>query len=759
MIHFRSNLVLMMLVASVIAARPALGQLAALRGRVTETVTDEPLPGASVVLKDSDGRQTGTVTGAGGDYLMTRLRPGTYILTVSFVGFESRTDTLEFGFDEVIVYDISLTESEGQLAELLVEENRSVETRSTAGLEVVRPSALARVPMPDVSYDLAGYLLTLPGFVSPGDRGGQLFVRGGTSTQNLVLVDGIPIFQPFHIIGFYSAFPADIISFADVYAGGFGARYGGRISSVIDVTTTNGNKGRATGGASFAPFVSSVRFELPVEPGKVSLVGSVRESIIEQVSPTLLGKKLPFRFGDRFLKLHAFLNQTSSLSITGIQTFDQGDLGSSGQERPSTWRNDAVGFRYTFLPPEQAVLSQMAMHYSKMESSYEPAPDIEQKADVDAFTMEILIAYLLGKSQVRIGLFGNLNNFRYRLGPRQREFHVGVTSGGGYIDTQFELGSSLRLEPGVRYEVFSRGIKGALDPRIRALWLPFGGGSRQQWSVALGRYHQQIIGLNNEQDVSDVFTIWAPSPGNDPVPEAIHVIVGVQQRLTRWLEVSVEAYNKTFKNLAFPVFDDRPNALTGFSKVQGRARGMDFRAEVTRRSLYGRIAYTLAEVEYEWSEPGSTPIRGVETTESSQSGTFRPPHDRRHQVNASLQISRDNTRLSVGWQLGSGLPFTQINGFYRDLRVDLGDPPSHLQSGGDTVVSRGPAFGARLPAYHRLDVSVEHDFVSTVAVTTVHGGVINAYDRQNILEYNFFSGERVNQLPLVPSFGIAVKLR
>lgn len=755
----RYQALLLLAVSLAVAPRGSSGQLASVRGTITESGRGVPLPGASVVLEEDGGGRRGTLTDASGEFLLTRLRPGTYYISISFVGFAARQDTLELGFDEEVQFDVSLEPSEEVLDEVVVEETRETEGRSTAGLEVIRPSALARVPMPDVSYDLAGYLLSLPGFVSPGDRGGQLFVRGGTSTQNLVLVDGIPIFQPFHIIGFYSAFPADIISFADVYAGGFGARYGGRISSVVDVTTANGSKERVEGAFSVAPFVSGLRLSLPVEIGKVSLTGSIRESVIEQVAPELLGEELPYRFGDRFLKLHAFLNQTSSLSLTGLRTFDQGNLGTSEQERPSSWKNDAFGFRYTFLPDTDAVMSQFAMHYSRMESFYEPAPNIRQEADVDAFTMEILIAYLMGTSRVHIGLFGNLNRFHYDLGAGARDVSVGITSGGAYADTQFEVSPTFRIEPGVRYEVFSRGVRGSLAPRVRALFLPFGAGSRQQWSVAWGRYHQQIVGLNNEQDVSDVFTIWAPAPPNSPVPKATHFIVGVQQRLIRWLELSAESYYKDMSNLAFPVFGDVPNSLEGFSRVKGVARGVDLRAEVNRRRFYLQLGYTLSEVKYTWTDPGRFVIQGVETVGAGDRATFNPPHDRPHQLNATLQYTFGSTSFSARWQYGSGLPFTQIRGFHESLDINPEYPADALTSPGRTNVFRGPSYGARLPSYHRLDVSVDHRFVRRRTTTTIQAGVINAYDRSNIFQYNFFSGERVNQLPLVPSVGLSVELR
>src|SRR5690606_35192440 len=113
------------------------------------------------------------------------------------------------------------------------------------------------------SGDLATYLQTLPGVVTTGDRGGQLFVRGGTPAENLALVDGIPIYQPFHILGFFSVFPEDLVSSVDFYAGGFGARYSGRTSSVLDVQMRDGNPNKLSGAGSISPFLAEVLAEGP----------------------------------------------------------------------------------------------------------------------------------------------------------------------------------------------------------------------------------------------------------------------------------------------------------------------------------------------------------------------------------------------------------------------------------------------------------------------------------------------------------------
>ncbi|MFB3133277.1 MAG: carboxypeptidase regulatory-like domain-containing protein, partial [Rhodothermales bacterium] len=185
----------------------AQAQWATVRGRVTDQADDQPLPGAALMLHNQDdGARLGTAADGNGYFVLPRIPPGTYVLEASFIGYLSRSDTLVLAFDESRTLDLRLHADETEMDEVVVESQRATGSeRGTAGFETIRPSTMARVPMPSVSADLAGYLQTLPGVVTTGDRGGQLFVRGGTPTQNLVMIDGMPIFQPFHIVGFYSA--------------------------------------------------------------------------------------------------------------------------------------------------------------------------------------------------------------------------------------------------------------------------------------------------------------------------------------------------------------------------------------------------------------------------------------------------------------------------------------------------------------------------------------------------------------------------
>ena len=235
-----------------------------------------------MVQRLEGGDPIGGVTNRDGLYLLSRLEPGRYAFAASFVGYITHRDTLELEVDQNRTYSVNLLPQAEAMDEVLVQaERESGAARVTAGQQTVRAADLELVPSPDVSGDLASYLTTLPGVVSTGDRGGQLFIRGGEPSQNLLQLDGMMLYQPFHILGFYSAFPSDILNRSDIYAGGYGAKFGERVSSVIDVWTRDGNKRRLAGGAALSPFVSSINLEGPLIPNKVSFLVSGRTSLLE----------------------------------------------------------------------------------------------------------------------------------------------------------------------------------------------------------------------------------------------------------------------------------------------------------------------------------------------------------------------------------------------------------------------------------------------------------------------------------------------
>lgn len=720
----------------------AWGQGAVLRGHVTDAETELPIAGANVVLDRNDVSFTGTATGADGAFRLSRIPAGAYGVTVSFLGFQAHRDTLTLHFDQVLTLNVTLEPETADLNTLVVESDAAGLGTQAAGLTTIRPAKLARVPMPDVNSDLMSYLITMPGVVSPGDRGGQLFVRGGTPAQNLVLIDGIPVYQPFHIVGFYSAFPADILSNAEVYAGGFNARYGGRVSSVIDVSTRNGSKERFSGSASVAPFLSSVRIEGPVEKGKLSMLGVVRASVIERVAPELLQKKLPYRFGDRFLKLHAYLNNTSSASFTLLHTFDGGDLAGDAVGAVPTqigWRNTAVGGKYVYLPTDFPALVELNVSSSKLDTDFTPFAGTARKAAVRGINAHINFAYLLGPRQVHFGMFVRTLKFQYTL-ERAEERGAFVTEGGVFIEAQLPVHRTLEIKPGFRLHGFPSQGHTSLEPRLQFTWRPEGLLARHTFHGAWGIYRQEIVGLNDERDVSGVFTAWGPSPDNQPVPRAIHWIGGWQTRLQPWLHLGLEGYTKTLSNLS--VFTGN----TGFRLADGAVRGLDARLEITQPFFYAHLGYTWASVWYTSTDADGSRLR------------FRPSHDRRHHLNAMARWVRGAYALSLRWSFGTGLPFTQVAGFFNEPPPLVPDATYRTNAGVPQVLYSTP-FEGRLPAYHRLDVSVERTFAYNRVSGKVQAGLINAYNRANVFYYDLWSARRIDQLPLIPSVGLKVNVR
>ncbi len=749
----------------------ARAQTATVRAFVTDTADRKPLQGVNVVLRDAAGVVAGAATDGDGYAVLTRLPPGRYALRATFVGYAAHEDTLALAAGAVETLRLALTAGEAELDEVLVAAERATgATAITAGLETVRPADIERVPMLGVSGDLAAYLHTTPGAVSSGDRGGQLFLRGGEATQNLVFLDGIPVYQPFHILGFYSAFPADVIDAADVYAGGFGARYGGRLSSVLDVRARNGNKQRVDGAASVAPFLSTLRLEGPLVPNKVSFLASVRQSLVEQLVPTLFEQRLDYRFGDRFAKLHALPNASTSVSVTALHTSDRGNLAGTFKdplgdvedvpeaERDSSevaWDNLALGARLGYLPARLPLLAELSGWISQMDTRFGLEADPEREASVEAFGGELNLTFFAGEAQLRAGAFAQRAQLAYTLGGVFQEIDASEerqTEGGVYAEVEVPVGPSLRLTPGVRVHAFFDRHATRVEPRLRAVWRPGGRLSGQQWSAAWGLYHQVVVGLTDERDVGNVFTAWAAST-LDEVPRAMHVILGWRLALpARGLDLALEGYHKRLSHLALPAWSVLPAFTTTLEPGRGVVWGLDARIEVNREGFYGYAGYGLASVEYVSEQEAFSVWFG----EPQQ--RYRPPHDLRHQVNAVARYRLGTLALSARWQYGSGLPYTRSIGFDDWLLLTGSDVDLHREPGQVRVLYDRP-YRARLPAYHRLDLWLERTFERERVNLIVRAGAVNVYDRANLFYFDLFTLRRVDQLPLTPSVGLKLEIK
>ena len=739
----------------IMAAAPGLlfeasAQSASVRGFITADPGGESLQGVNVSVDNMTGGLKGAVSNGDGFFLIGRISPGQYILPASFIGFVTYVDTLDIEADDRLLVNIVLREDALEMEGISVEAERDDgAARVTAGQQTIRPEDIDLIPSPDISGDLVSYLSTIPSVVLMGDRGGQVFIRGGEPTQNLTLLDGIEIYQPFHVLGFYSAFSSEIVSRADVYAGGFGSEFSGRISSVIDVHSRNGNKRGFHASGALSPFTSAGHLEGPILPGRISFLGAARYSMLDQLASRYMSAPLPYVFNDVFGKIHVRIGPNRQLSVTGLKTFDRGTLTPTDdvfrRDDEVSWRNTALGVRYLVAPRILPILSEVLVSVSRLESSFGPRGEPTRISDLELFNLALNMTNFGQRSEIKWGFFLRTPLTETVLGGLFQNLTVGrgaPTNVGAYIEPEIYVGGGMYVRPGLTVQTM--GSTGDyFEPRLR-LRLQRG---IQQWSAAAGIYRQVTVGLSDRRDATNIFTAWVQTPSSEAM-RSMHALLGYWVEPTPWLECSIEGFYKNMDNIFIGEWTAFPGFTTRLQEAHGDAYGFDLRMEVRRPRFYGFVNYGLSSTRYE-IDPESPAV--------TNPGRFRPPHDRRHQINVLGKTAVYGFDISARWQFGSGLPYTPVEGFDGFVLMD-GPVAVRNVRGFPRVIYESIPYRGVLPTYHRLDITVERAFdISLGAEMTVQAGVMNAYDRANLFSLDLLTAQRTDQLPIVPIVGLKVE--
>ena len=236
------------------------------KGFVYETATGEPMMFCNVYLK---GTTIGSSTDINGFFNITKIPDGDYTIVITNLGYDTISENISLHKNEVLNKKYFMQESSVLLQAVNITADK-IEARTETKTSVVNitPKTITKIPSMGGQADLAQYLQVIPGVIFTGDQGGQLYIRGGSPIQNKVLLDGMVVYNPFHSIGLFSVFDTDIIRNAEIYTGGFGAEYGGRISSVMDITTRDGNKKRIAGKVGASTFGAKITLEGPLKKAK-----------------------------------------------------------------------------------------------------------------------------------------------------------------------------------------------------------------------------------------------------------------------------------------------------------------------------------------------------------------------------------------------------------------------------------------------------------------------------------------------------------
>ncbi|MCO6482442.1 MAG: carboxypeptidase-like regulatory domain-containing protein [Flavobacteriales bacterium] len=750
----------------------SLGQTGTVRGFVYDESTGEPSIFTPVSLVGAE--QRGAQTDVNGYFSISKVPPGAYTLRVVYLGFDTLQKAIQVKADQIVTEKLYLRKGSIQMQAVEVTaEQQKAQENVRVGVTKLTPKQIERLPAIGGQADLAQYMQVVPGVVFTGDQGGQLYIRGGSPVMNKVIMDGMTLYNPFHSIGLFSVFDNDIIRNADILTAGFNAEYGGRISSVMDITTRDGNKTRLAGKVAASTFAAKALLEGPLKKqteqsaGSSSFLLNFKHSYLDQTSKSMYQYAdtagLPFSFTDLYGKISINAANGSKVNFFGFNFSDEARF--RGVSNVG-WDNWGAGTNFVLVPSGSAVLIEGTFALSNYSIELLEGDLPPRSSSINNFNGGLNFKYFTGKDEINYGIevtgvntgLSYFNSLGYNL-----QVDKVSTEMAGFINYKARLGKWV-LDPGIRLQYYA--TLAVLNPEPR-LGFKLNVTDRFRVKGAAGLYSQNLIATNNDRDVVNLFYGFITAPEDipktmtmpngdvrdidDPLQRASHVVGGFEYDLTPKTNINIEGYYKKFGQVTninrdklyndTPEFVDKPDELKkDFIVESGDAYGADLLVKYENKGLYLWAVYSL---------------NFVNRFDGKQE--YSPIWDRRHNVNlvASYTFGKhDSWSVNARWNYGSGFPFTQNQGFYERQRFGDGIYTDIYTNNGELAIIYGPLNAGRLTDYHRLDLGATKTWkLDERQVVQLDLSVTNVYDRKNIFYRDRVSAKEVYQLPLLPSIG------
>ena len=745
-------------------------------GTITDQTSGETLIGATI-LDTRSGK--GTTTNVNGRYTLT-LKGSEAVLRITFVGYEPIYDTISLSSNTIRNYVLkpSIT-----LSEIVVTAERvnSRESSQMSALEMP-VEQLKAVPVLFGEADIIKAIQLLPGVQSGNEGTGGMYVRGGGPDQNLFLLDGIPLYNVNHLGGFFSAFNADAVKNVTLFKGSFPARFGGRLSSVLDVTTNNGNDKKIHGNISIGAISAKFNLEGPIVKEKTTFCISARRTyadfimrpIIRKLATDIDGKtklvagyyfydanaKITHKFSDKS-RLYATFYMGDDDVYTRIRT--ESSLAEDQYlDFRNNWGNTVGGLRWNYvlnpklfmnlslsytgysnrmiaaidklayITPDSVQQSTMNGDYiskihdltSRLDFSFIPTPEHDIQFGT-YYTNHTIIPSVASGS---IDYFDQIQmDDPFRMEAKLRDDTTRSHEIVAFAEDDWSINDIFKVNMGLHFSSF--GVEDtfypSLQPRIsgRALL-------GENLSVKVGyAYMSQYMHLLSTTSVSLPTDLWVPSTKRIKPMTAQQVAAAVNYSIPLVVELSVEGYYKHMHN----IIEYRDGATTFGSTAgwedlvcvgDGWTYGVEFLAQRTFGRLTGWLAYTWSRTTHLFNRPGQ---------ELNNGNPFPAKYDRRHDFSIVLTYKiNDWCDASATWVFSTGNTATLAMQKYPvasddpdayDLNSNLSNTLSHVSSRNNF----------RMPNYHRADISVNfhRQFKRKNWHRTINVSVYNLYNKQN----------------------------
>lgn len=711
-----NRILLLLLIITGITTIARAQERVTINGYIRDIANGEELIGVTVYIPQA---KAGTTSNSYGFYSLT-VPPGNYHVQFSYVGF--RTITLEIDLREDMTRNIDLETEATYIQEVVVEDERIDAnvvdlqmSRNTLDMNQVR-----KLPALFGEIDIIKNIQMLPGVISAGEGTSSFFVRGGSADQNLILIDEAPVYDPSHLFGLFSVFNADVIKESELYKGGIPSRFGGRLSSILEVRTKDGNNKEFHGTGGIGTLASRIMVEGPIKKEKSSYIVSARRSYADLFLRAANEDNLVY-----FFDVNAKVNWRHSNNNRFFAAVYMGrDDFSFSDDAGFSWGNATATFRWNHLFNDRLFsnTSLIASNFDYMLEIFDPAQGLKWSSNLQEVSLKNDLSYFLN--------FNNELSFGYHLtGRRFSPGTIEPNSPGSifttvelqklyaidhalYVSNQQRLGERLTLDYGVRLSIFQQVGKSDIyqyeDPRdnvniVHTDTLHFGPWENIKTYVNLEpraglRYilkpGQSLKASYNRmvQNTHLIASGTVPVPFNTWNPSGYYLKPQIADQYAagyfrnfydNTYELSVEAYYKSMRN----VTDFADNAQlffnedlsTEFRQGKSSSYGVELMLSKTKGRLSGMVAYT-------WSKT----VREIEGV--NLGNEFFANYDRRHviNINATYELNQ-RWALGASFNYGTGRPITLPAGKYE---YGIYNP--------DVITERN---GYRLTDYNRLDLS------------------------------------------------------
>jgi len=711
-------------------------------GTVEDAKSQTPLPNVNILISGSD---IGAVTDDNGVFRLS-LRPGKYQIVLRCIGYQEEKQEIQLVDKGTITLNIQLKIKPIQFKGIIVEESRSRSSVNTNYRISLR--SLQNVPQLG-EPDLFEAIKALPGIYQVNDLKGNIYVRGGSSDQNQILLDGVEIHNPYHMLGLFSVFNVWTIEDVNIYPADFPVKYSGRLSSVIDIKTkipTNKRYMRA----NISLISSSMSIAKAWE--KRSILLAYRRTYLDLVTAAI-GFKIPYTFYDTNFKYTETLFKDIELTVTGFYNRDRIVPGELDESKGSESSKDAVNWGNVMgsvgiSKRNGKIKTGLSVSYSKNFLNMDgfnslldnKLSDISIKGDFQRnfIRQNISLGFQIRKINLSYLWQGGdlpVEEFFYEHIPYNFEYKHEDYNYGLYAQDNFFINQNLILSSGIRFDLWDK--KETISPRFSLKWKM---NDFSSLKFSFGDYYQQISQGAEGMEGS----IIAPLFPNEVPSKAQTYSIGYFHKIVDLYKISIEVYQRYFRDIVKIQTDDFPS----FVKGSGKTSGFDLLFQKKRGSITYQLSYTF--------QKNSETFRGV---------TCPPDWDSPHCLNGIIGFSIGkmwflNTRISYR----SGIPYTPIIGRYvgvEDLNFYYYLAPRFIKSAKNSD---------RLSDYFRLDVSLRKKYHWRNIDYVVYVQVLNLLNRGNILRYDwgdYWSGSIIrdmegnivrqgatNSLPIIPSVGI-----